>query len=45
MPEGGGTAAVIALALAGEQAQDPLAENPEKLLDLAGQQSTKQICG
>jgi hypothetical protein len=41
VPEGGGTTAFIALALAEEQAHDPSAEDQEKLLDLAGQQSTK----
>jgi len=41
VPAGGSTAAVIAPALAEVQAQDPSAEDPEKLLDLAGQQSTE----
>ena len=41
MPECGSTASVLARALVEEQAQDPSAEDQEKLLDLAGKQSTE----
>ena len=41
MPEGGGTGATITLVPAEDQALEPSAEDPEKLLDLAGQQSTE----